>query len=195
MSVAMALAKKVLLAALAYAPIETRPQYAGYAETREQALDRYWSIAQDIAEAAVEVPPKPGGMSDEQEAALLLALAIGESGLSLDVDRGPCYRKGKLWRRCDSGTSFTIWQLKPSLFDGKVRTGRELQADRKLAARVALHRARGSIGQCRALPAVDRLSAYGSGRCIEGLQDVQARWRLAVKVREFMRPLQGEVTQ
>lgn len=185
----MSLAQAVMLAALAFAPPETRPQYEGHRETREETVERYWSIAQDIAAAAEEVPATPGGLTDQQEAALLLALAIGESGLSRDVDVGPCYRKGRLWRRCDSGTSYTIWQLKPGIVDGKVRAGKELQADRRLAARLALRRARGSLGQCRALEAHDRLAAYGAGRCIAGIESVRERYRLFQRVRDYMRPL------
>lgn len=183
----MSLAQAIMLAALEFAPIELRPEFPGYVETRAEALDRYWSIAQDIAAAAQETPAKPGGISDEDEAALLLALAIGESGLSLDVDRGPCYRKGKWAARCDGGTSHTIWQLKTVRFDGSVRSGKELQANRALAARVALWLARGSLGQCRKLEPRDRLSAYGAGYCKEGLPDVRARHALWTKIRDFMR--------
>lgn len=191
----MSLAAKVMLAALAYAPVETRPNYPGFSETRNETIDRYWSIATDIAAAAEETPTTPGGLSDESEAALLLALAIGESGLALDVDRGPCYRRGALWRRCDSGTSYTIWQLKPGMVDGKVRTGKQLQADRKLAARLALKRARGSLGQCRAMEPHDRLSAYGAGHCVAGLADIRARWKLYQRVRDYMRPLDEKRTK
>ena len=183
----MSLAQAIMIAALEFAPVESRPEFPGYVETRAETLDRYWSIAQDIAAAAQEVPTKPGGLADEDEAALLLALAIGESGLSLDVDRGPCYRKGKWFARCDGGSSFTIWQLKPIRFDGALRTGKELQSDRALAARVALWLARGSLGQCRKLEPRDRLSAYGAGYCKEGLASVRARHALYVKVRDFMR--------
>lgn len=182
----MSLAQSIMLAALAFAPPETRPNYPGYSETRAETVDRYWSISQDIAAAATAEPAKPGGLTDEQEAALLLALAIGESGLALDVDRGPCYRRGGLWARCDSGTSFSIWQIKPIYFDRTRVDGPMLQSDRNLAARVALWLARSSLGACRKLDPHDRLSAYGAGHCKAGLENIRERFRLYQRVLAHM---------
>ena len=46
------LSEWVLSAALTFAPIERQPQGKGYEETREEAFDRYITIANDIAAAA-----------------------------------------------------------------------------------------------------------------------------------------------
>lgn len=176
-----ALGEWVLAAALYFAPLETRPKFAGHEETREEALERYRQISEDIAFAAEETKEP----NDKQQAAWLLAVAIGESGLSRDVDFGPCYRKGGYKSRCDGGTSFTIWQMKHGSVDGKLYRGRELQKDRRLAARAALRAIRGSFSMCRKLPIEDRLSAYGAGRCTEGIKSVQERYRLFQRVVSF----------
>lgn len=171
----------VLAAALYFAPIETRPKFAGYEETHEEALARYRSIAEDIVEAAEKSPN-----ADKWEAAWLVTVAVGESGLSLDVDRGPCYRRGGYRSRCDGGSSFSIWQLKNTPIDGELRYGYEFERNRKLAARAALKKIRGSLGLCKSLPENDRLSAYGVGRCVEGNKSVRARHALFEKVRSFV---------
>ena len=51
-----ALADWVLLAALHFAPLETRPQFRGFEEARDEAFGRYLGIAADIAAAAEEHP-------------------------------------------------------------------------------------------------------------------------------------------
>lgn len=176
------LAEWVLSAALTFAPIETRPQFKGYEETREEAFDRYISIANDIAEAAEGDAKTPAGA--KQRAALLLAVAVGESGLALDVDQGPCYRQGGFKTRCDGGTSFTLWQMKHAHVDGEFVKGKALEGlgNRKKAARGALRAILGSLGMCKKLPAEDRLSGYGVGRCLEGNKSVRARWSLYQRV-------------
>lgn len=176
------LAEWVLSAALYFAPIESRPQFKGYEETREEAFDRYISIANDIAEAAQENAKTEGGA--KQRAALLLAVAVGESGLSADVDQGPCYRQGNWKARCDGGTSFTLWQLKHALIDGELVRGKLLEGhdNRKRAAKGALRALLGSLGMCKKLPEEDRLSGYGVGRCVTGNKSVRARWALYQRV-------------
>lgn len=177
-----ALAEWVLSAALFFAPLETRPKFKGYEETPEAALARYRTIAEDIEAAAMEHDG-----NDKAEAALLLAVAIGESGLSYDVDVGPCYRKGGFRTRCDGGTSYSLWQLKSGVVDGIAYGGHEFQGTdkRRLAARAALKKLKGSFGMCKDLPEQDRLSAYGAGRCLEGNKSVRSRWALFQKVRSF----------
>lgn len=176
------LAEWVLAAALHFAPLETRPKFAGYEETADEARARYVSLAEDIAEAA-EKSKGP----DIPQAAMLLAVAIGESGLSFDVDKGPCYRKGGYRLRCDGGTSYSLWQLKAGVVDGVAYGGHEFQGldKRKLAARAALRKLEGSLGMCKHLEPQDRLSAYGAGRCLEGHKSVRERWALYQRVRDW----------
>jgi hypothetical protein len=180
-----ALADWVLLAALHFAPLETRPQFRGFEETHDEAFSRYLGIAADIAAAAEE---HPGSDAEKRRrAALLLAVAVGESGLSRDVDEGPCYREGKWRARCDGGTSHTLWQLKTAFVDGRPVSARELRGidQRKQAARAALRSISGSLRACRKLEQADRLSLYGSGSCRPGLKSVRARWALFERVVAF----------
>jgi len=180
-----ALADWVLLAALHFAPIETRPRFEGYLETQEEAFGRYLGIARDIAAAAEE--HEGTDAEKRKRAALLLAVAVGESGLSRDVDEGPCYRRGRWRARCDGGTSYTLWQMKSAVVDGRPVHARELRGldKRGQAARAALRAIRGSLGACRKLEAQDRLSMYGAGSCKPGLRSVRARWALFERVVAF----------
>ncbi len=167
------LATWLLAAALHFAPPETRPQFPGYEESRTETISRYESIVSDIERAAE---------GDKSRATLLLALAIGETGLSLDTDRGPCYRGGAYKSRCDGGTSATLWQLKSVRWKGEVLRYLDLFKDRLRAATIALSIARKSIGMCRHLEPQDQLSAYGSGACRPGLKSVRARYHLWARI-------------
>jgi hypothetical protein len=185
-----AVAAWCLAAALVHAPPATRPQFPGHEETPEQTRERYVAICADIEAAATEHPERPGFIGHREKAALLLALAIGESGLSRDADLGPCYRVGKWRARCDGGRAASVWQLQATRDDDAEQTElgpKQLFADRRRAARVALRIAIGSIGMCRKLPPEDRLSAYGAGRCLtgdyRGASSVRARWRLFQRLR------------
>ena len=182
------LAEWVLSAALTFAPVETRPKFKGYEETPDETRARYASIAEDVAQAAEDGAKSPE--EAKRRAALLLAVAIGESGLSLDVDRGPCYRKGNWKSRCDGGTSFTIWQMKTVVVDGKPMLASKVAGleHRKVAAKAALRAILGSLGMCRKLPPEDRLSGYGAGRCIEGHKSVRARHALFQRVLGHAKP-------
>lgn len=176
------LASWVLSAALYFAPVESRPQFKGYEETTDATRARYASIAEDVAEAAEENAKSPEDA--KRRAALLLAVAIGESGLSYDVDKGPCYRQGNWRTRCDGGTSFTLWQMKSATVDGQAVHAKHVAGldKRKLAARAALRKILGSLGMCKKLEPKDRLSAYGAGRCIAGLANIQARHALYLRI-------------
>lgn len=184
----MTLAEWVLAALLAVHPIDRVPQIGGV-ESEEQTRARYREIAATIAEVAQEDPAIPGGLSDRDEAALLLAIAIGETGLARDADVGPCFRGveggASYASRCDRGRAASVWQVhgwrRP---DGSVVTTAELFADRKLAARRDLVVARGSLWLCRklGLSAEDGLSAL-SGRCQIGLRSARSRWRLWNRIR------------
>lgn len=185
-SPALTLEQWTLAALHQHAPISGRPSFPGHDETDDEVRARYAALALAITSAAEEHPAKPGGLSDRDEAALLVAIAIGETRLARDTDVGPCYRGkpgGSWWSRCDSGTSGSVWQLKtPLSWEGEVIRYADTFKDRERAARIALRAARGSLGACRALPPEDRLSALG-GVCREGLESARARYRLWQRVR------------
>jgi len=121
-------------------PPERIAAMPGWEETPAAREARYSEIATDIA-AVVYAPDAvvlyAGPRARAHTAALLVAVAVLESGLAADVDRGPCYR-GRDGRgpRCDRGRAFGLWQVHD----------RAVQGDRRAAARAALRLMRGSFG-------------------------------------------------
>ena len=169
MADALTLAASLFATALTHAPPETRTQFPGHDETVVQTRARYAGIALDIVRVVGEREP-PAGLSRVDAAALMLALAIGESGLSADVDALDCYR-GPGWEsRCDHGQAHSIWQTWEPC-DSRLECGR-----------AAYHVVRGSLGACRNLEPRYWLSAYGSGRC-QPLQGAADRWALYGRIR------------
>lgn len=157
----------ILVLLLAIAPPGRTPAR----ESAEAGRARYEAIAADIA-AVVEDPDEAplfgGPLGRERTAALLVAVAYMESGLRVDVDTGS--------RRGDGGRSCTLWQLQ------RGRLGcAPLLADRRLAAREALHAMRLSQGACRG--PIDRmLGAYAAGSCDRGAVASRARVHLAQRI-------------
>jgi hypothetical protein len=173
----------LLALALQFAPPERSKQLPGWEETVEQRTARYAAIAEDIWHT-VKTGRHINGLGKRRTAALMLAVAIGESGLDPDTDKGPCYRGGKYRPRCDYGHAASMWQIKL----GRGKTAQEgwgqadLFADRRKAAAVALRGIRGSWWMCRRLPEAHRLAAYGSGTCRRGHKGSAARIRLWYKL-------------
>jgi hypothetical protein len=178
----------ILAALLHFAPPEKLPRFPGHEEAPEEVRDRYALIAQAILAQAEAPEERPDGLTDRQEAALLIALAVGESGLARDADVGPCHRRGRWRTRCDSGAAASVWQVHAwgEDADGPI-TLRRLFASRDLAASRALLVARGSLGLCRRLLPEDRLSGL-SGRCQAGPGPWRARWRLWHSVLTWKEP-------
>ena len=143
-----ALAAWVLAALIWQAPPDrTAPAHArawpSAAETVEARTERYGAIAADIAAAAVEEP------EPRRAAALLIAVAVRESGLAPNVDAPTCSRERIARGYCDSGRARSIFQLQAAK-----------PATRAEAARLALRALRRSQNACRGLPAGDTLAAY-----------------------------------
>jgi hypothetical protein len=172
-------------AALAFAPPDRTPQFPSHPETVEQRTERYQAIASDIF--AVAFDPKAEalpGLTRRQSAALMLAVAIGESHLAPDADLGPCYRKGKLWRtRCDSGWAVGIMQTRVHPAHQEAYFN-----DRRKALRLGHQRLRQSLSMCRHLAPLTRLAAYGSGSCNRGKKGAAKRWRLYQTLLGFRLP-------
>ncbi|NUO50679.1 MAG: hypothetical protein HOV80_17640 [Polyangiaceae bacterium] len=174
----------VLAALLQFAPPDRLPQYPGYEETLEQTQERYADIAGVISSVALAEEEAPDGMTDREEAALLVAIAVGETHLALDADRGPCFRDGRFHERCDRGRAASIWQVHAWKRNGEWVPLSELFENRELAAERAFYVARSSLGMCKHLPPEDRLSGL-SGRCIRGLASAQAHYRRWMKLRAW----------
>lgn len=134
-----------LAALLALAP----PARARAPEPEDVARARYADIAADIAAVS----------TTRLDVAALVGVAVHESALAPDVDRGEC--QGTRRGRCDGGRAVSLWQLQ----DGDPERREAFRTHRREAAAEALRRIRSSWSMCRALDAPLRLSAYASGAC------------------------------
>ena len=146
-----------------YASQRTYPEAT---ETAQERLSRYRDIAADVAAvASSEAKPR-------REAALLIAVAVFESGLARDVDLGPCSPARIRAGGCDRGRSASLWQLRGYH-----------PATRREAAATALRLIHRSLNACRALPELERLAAYATGRCDSATGQRLSRERLALALR------------
>lgn len=164
MTSAIAWVLSLLVLALPPDRVQAQP---GWDEAPSAREARYLAIATDVA-AVVYAPGArtlyAGPRGRARTAALLVAVAVLESGLAADVDLGPCYR-GRDGRsmRCDSGRAHGLWQVHAP----------EVAGDRRAAARAALRVLRGSFAAAtgerdHAWSAEERLShrldLYAGGR-------------------------------
>lgn len=124
-------------------------------------IARYTSLAEDVA-AVVEDASEPPLFKDDftkvKSGLLVMSTARYESRFAVNVDTGHC----KKWE-CDGGIAYTMWQIHPMQglkFDGDMWTystasdritGAAMIADRKLAAKMALHMIRHSMKQAQSL--------------------------------------------
>lgn len=113
-------------------------------ESAEAGFARYQDIAADIASVT----------NDRRTAALLVAIAVHESGLRLDVDTGATLG--------DGGRARGLWQLQ----------GVAPELSRAEQARTALARVQRSFRACGA--GRYGLAAYASGSCSRGLPESAA---------------------
>jgi hypothetical protein len=147
---------------LAWAP-PGRSRIKEAVETPEAGAARYAEIAREAAQVVFDPAERPmvaGPRARSQSLALLLSVALHESGFRRDVDLG----LGPLAR--GSGTDSCLMQIRV----GKGQTPEgwahaDLVADRKKCFRAGLRLLRRSIGACRSLPPLDWLSAYARGQC------------------------------
>jgi hypothetical protein len=139
------------------------PLYAQTSESKDDALSRYESIAQDAATVALddqEAPLFGGPNGRTQTALLMLSIASYESSYRKTVDDGT--------GRGDHGHSYCLMQIRVG--DGVTRegwSGTDLISERTRCFRAALHILHGSFNVCHKLPVEDRMSAYATGRCFE----------------------------
>lgn len=191
------------------------PQFPGWEETAEEKHARYESIATDLWEVVYAPENKPAFYSGKRQrgetAAVMLAVAFMESGFAKDVDKGPCYREGKWFLRCDGGLSAGLMQLRLGAdvtnmsshgTEGYVQ--QDVFADRHLQFFIGLHMIRKSFKACAKYPADWGLNVYASGKCVEKMADgtevpkglVESKKRLELARRLLARgpvPLDAEV--
>ena len=165
----MTLAEWTLAALLHFAPPERHDGRPWADASREAAVLRYEGIRDAITSQCTTKPC----------ASLLVALAVGESGLARDADIGPCYRIGGYRRRCDSGRAASVWQAQAYGVgpEGEPVTVARLFAERPLAAWVVLRTARASLARCKHLPVEQRLAGLGGGNC-KPSKAATSRWHL-----------------
>ncbi len=160
-----------LVSYLVSAMLSWVPLYAQTAESKEDALGRYESIAQDAAAVAYddrEAPLFSGPNGRAQTALLMLSIASYESSYQKAVDDGTGLG--------DHGHSFCLMQIRVGV--GVTRegwTGQDLVSERARCFRAALHILHGSFNVCRKLPVEDRMSAYATGRCFENASVSRSR--------------------
>lgn len=147
---------------LQFAPPGKAVEMPGFEETVEQRTARYQSIAEDIY--TVVDRSQVHMLTRQQNAGLLLAVALGESELAKDTDVGPCFHGTfngiNYAHRCDGGKAVGIMQVQMPTQDAPLYFG-----DRKRLLAKALRGIAGSFGACRDLPFDERLAAYGAGKC------------------------------
>ena len=183
-----------------------RPQYIPEAqETREEAIARYTSIAQDIQSVVMDQNERvitSGKHARLRMTAILLSIMLHESGFRKDVD----YGQGK-YARGDGGRFWCMMQL--NIGNGQTRAwnrakqrferpgdppdeldtgwyGRELVTDRRNCIRAGLRTVVGTA--CKRLPPMEWLRAYASGSCGNGSAASRARMGLAVRWFDGHRP-------
>lgn len=156
--------------ALASVPIEKAKNPPGWDESAEERTRRYESIAADLAAVVYDPSERPaydGPQARARTAALMLGVAIMESGLARDVDLGPCYRGlSGTGPRCDRGRAFCVMQVHADGVGRTTRegwTGEELFADRRKCFRAALHLIRASFHHAAGADQTHRLDAYAGG--------------------------------
>lgn len=192
------LAVKLVLAMEFLSPAEritSLPQFPGWEETASERSARYASIADDIESVCMSesvLPAFVGKRAREKTAFLVLSTAFMESGFAPDVDKGPCFRRGKMSSRCDGGQSACMLQI--MVGDGETREGytkEELFADRKKCIEAGVGKMRTSLKHC--VPLVGHsggLAMFASGSCRGGIKESKARMDLFDRTydRFFMNP-------
>lgn len=176
----MTLLAWTLAALLHFAPPSMHDRAPWADASHDEARARYEHVARAIVAACSDSPRQ------RECAALLAAIAIGESGIARDADVGPCYRVGSYRTRCDSGRAASVWQVQAWGRDpaGNTITVAMLFDSRELAARQALKAARWSVARCGRKDARDRLSGL-SGRCIDGPGPWRSRLALWERLRAW----------
>lgn len=158
-----------LAALLAFAPVASHDGRPWADDSHAHAHARYVGIAEAI-DAACEDATAPRSCR-----ALLVAIAIGESGLARDADEGPCYREGAWRSRCDGGRAASVWQVHRHCASWDRERGTcaawtevtDLFASRETAAKAALRQARWSLARCKDLSGL-------SGACVEGTRHARS---------------------
>ena len=142
---------------------------ANHREGSAKALARYQDIASDIADVSLdgaEAPVFDGTDGRVKTALLLTSIASMESGFRADIDAGQ--------QRGGHGVAWCLMQVQVWGHTDEGWTGHDLVVDRNRCFTAALHLVQMSFQACKALPVIERLSAYTIGHC---RHEPKAEWR------------------
>jgi len=141
-------------------------------EAPTEGLQRYEGIAAAISRVSLDPRERPlysGALGRARTAALLLTLSYHESSWRRDVDYG-------LGRHAHGGGRYhCILQV---AVDGTTQEGwnaMDLESDRELCVRAALHILQRSRGGCRSAGPDAWLRLYASGHCTRGRKAIAKR--------------------
>lgn len=166
----LVLAKSIAAIMVAVAPPGRSPAPAAK-ETAEEGVARYQDIATSIVDVAFDTEEPPAFGSRDRTALVLAAISFHESGWRKDVDNGTV-----------KGPNGDCGLFQANLGGAKTKEGwscSDLVADRRKAARHALHLARQSWLRCGQSDPNLALTAYASGRCSAGIEESKAMMSLA----------------
>lgn len=188
------------------APPGRKVYYSDGQETKEEAEQRYESIARDVVSVVYHRDTKPvfhGSRGRTQTASVVLGVMLHESGFMKHID----YGIGK-YARGDKGKSWCLLQTQPHESTGRTMswnirynrmvrwgdseediilgfTGEELVQDRTNCITAGLRVMRSSFASCRSSPVDERLALYASGSCSKGKE--ASRKRIGTALRWFQR--------
>lgn len=181
------------------APPGRKVFYPGGQETKEEALSRYESIANDIIQVVYNPKTTPlftDANGRARTVSVILSVMLHESGFMRHVDfglgRAGRGDHGQSWcsMQIKVGTGRTMkWNVKhdrpvlwndpkEEIFEGY--TGEELLANRQTCIAEGLKVLRVSFGGTKGLPLEERLRIYASGDREKGLEASRNRMRTAM---------------
>lgn len=190
-----------------HAPPGRKTYYVDAQETKDEALERYHSIARDIIEVVYNPETTPlfgGAYGRARTVTVILGIMLFESGFGRHVDFGV----GK-FARGDNGKSYCLMQMnvgqgrawsnaggwnikkdRPWRYGDKAEdlvqgaSGPEMVADRRKCITEGLRLLKISFHSCRGVPLKEKLLVYASGKCSRSKEAVKgSRLRMTAAVK------------
>lgn len=145
------------------------PEHHSYYEKLDKTISRYESIADTVAEAAIEAPLFADDQSGVKTGTVLVSVATYEGFLREDIDTckiGGDKDKNGNW------LAWTLWQMhKPK---------KDVCSSRARGVRVAREMIRNSFATCKNYELLDRLGVYTDGFCKKNWSRSRVRMKRAM---------------